>query len=225
MNFLSHFYFDKDTDNSYLILGTVLPDLLKNADKNIILRPEKPKYTNKSVNMIIAGWNKHMAVDRYFHSSDFFIHHSHQLKKQLLPALSGSLVKPFFVGHVALELILDNLLLANDMVTTDSFYNHLEGCEVSVIEEFLVFAGLDDSSRFFKFYDNFKQSRYLNSYLKIDALAYALKRISMRIWANPFTAGQETKLNEVLTAYRDVLNENFVTIFSEITVKLNKNTS
>src|ERR1700735_940779 len=87
MNFLSHFYFDRDTDNCYLILGTVLPDLLKNADKTVILHPEKLKHVNPAVNSIVQGWNKHLEVDRYFHSSDFFIHHSHQLKKLLLPAI------------------------------------------------------------------------------------------------------------------------------------------
>ena len=224
MNFLSHFYFDKDTDNCYLVLGTVLPDLLKNADKNIILHPEKLNHTNGSVNKIIKGWNKHLEVDRYFHSSDFFIYHSHQLKKQLLPALAGSPVKPFFLGHVALELILDNLLLTNNMVTTESFYDHLEGCEPSVINEFLAFAGLKDTSRFFKFYADFKQSRYLNTYLKIDAVAYALKRVCMRIWTNPFTAGQELELNETLADYRDELKDSFITIYSEITDKLNRNT-
>ena len=225
MNFLSHFYFDKDTDNCYLVLGTVLPDLLKNADKNIILHPEKLQHTNGSVNTIIRGWNKHLEVDRYFHSSNFFLHHSHQLKKEILPALTGSPVKPFFLGHVALELILDNLLLTNNIVTANSFYNHLEGCEAFVINEFLVFAGLKDTSRFFKFYADFKHSRYLNTYLKIDAVAYALKRICMRIWVNPFTAVQELELKATLAAYRNELKENFVTIYSEITAKLDKNVS
>ena len=89
MNFLSHFYFDRETDDCYHILGTVLPDLLKNADKTIILHPEKLHHPNNDVNAIIKGWNKHLEVDRYFHSSDFFLTHSHQLKKKLLPAIEG----------------------------------------------------------------------------------------------------------------------------------------
>src|SRR5882672_11051779 len=111
MNFLSHFYFDRDTDNCYLVLGTALPDLLKNADKTVIIHPQKLIHANPSINKIIQGWNKHLEVDRYFHSSEFFTHHSHRLKLKLLPAIEGSSVKPFFLGHIALELILDNLLL------------------------------------------------------------------------------------------------------------------
>ena len=41
MNFLSHYYFDRTETNCYHILGTVLPDLLKNADKTIVLHPEE----------------------------------------------------------------------------------------------------------------------------------------------------------------------------------------
>src|SRR5476651_2482853 len=152
MNFLSHFYFDRNTDNCYHVLGTVLPDLLKNADKTIVLHPEKLHHENKSINFIIQGWNKHLEVDRYFHSSDFFLTHSHQLKKLLIPAIVGSPVKPFFLGHIALELILDNLLLTTKKITAERFYDHLEGCDAAVVDEFLTFSGLNNTAVFFKFY-------------------------------------------------------------------------
>src|ERR1700749_37624 len=166
MNFLSHFYFDRDTDNCYLILGTILPDLLKNADKTIILHPEKLVHQDAAVNSIIKGWNKHLEVDRYFHSSEFFIYHSHHLKKLLLPAIVGSPVKPFFIGHIALELILDNLLLTTQQVTAEGFYDHLDGCSESVVDEFLRFAGLKNTAIFFRYYDEFKRSKYLYTYSK-----------------------------------------------------------
>ena len=220
MNFLSHFYFDRDTDNCYLILGTVLPDLLKNADKNIILHPEKLNHTNPDVNSIVRGWNKHLEVDRYFHSSAFFSTHSHLLKKLLLPAIEGSPVKPFFLGHIAVELILDNLLLTTQKITADGFYDHLDGCNASAIAEFLTYAGLKDSRAFFKFYDGFKKSRYLYSYFETKEIAYALKRICMRVWTNPFTPDNEAKMNDVLIAYRASLMDNFMVIFEEIEGRL-----
>lgn len=220
MNFLSHFYFDRDTDNCYLILGTVLPDLLKNADKTIILHPEKLHHPDKSVNSIITGWKKHLEVDRHFHSSDFFLTHSHQLKKLLAPAIEGSPVKPFFLGHIALELILDNLLLTTNKITVDGFYQHLEGCDTNVIAEFLTFAELANTSVFFKFYEGFKRSRYLYSYADTKEIAYALKRICMRVWSNPFTLAQEADMNGILTAYRSELEDNFMLIFDEIEGKL-----
>jgi hypothetical protein len=221
MNFLSHFYFDRDTENSYHVLGTVLPDLLKNADKSIVLHPEKLNHTKSEINYIIRGWNKHLEVDRYFHSSPFFLTHSHQLKKLLAPALKGSPVKPFFLGHIALELILDSLLVTTEEITVDSFYNHLDKCETTTIGEFLTFSGLSDTTGFFNFFGDFKKSRYLHSYAETKEIAYALKRICMRVWKNPFTAENESIMTGILFDYRRALLEEFTLIFDEIGLKLN----
>jgi hypothetical protein len=220
MNFLSHFYFDRNTDNCYQVLGTVLPDLLKNADKTIALHPEKLNHPTPEINAMIEGWKKHLEVDRHFHSSDFFLTHSHELKKKLLPTIEGSPVKPFFLGHIALELILDNLLLTTNQITVDGFYKHLEGCRTGIIGEFLAFSGLKDTSAFFRFYDDFKKSRYLYSYADTKEIAYALKRICMRVWNNPFTLKNEAEMNTVLMAYRADLLDNFMSIFDEIGDKL-----
>ena len=220
MNFLSHFYFDRDITNCYHILGTVLPDLLKNADKTIILHPEKLHHPDPNINSIIAGWNKHLDVDRYFHSSEFFINRSHQLKNLLIPAIVGSPVKPFFLGHIALELLLDNLLLTTGKVTVSDFYDHLSSCDNAVIDEFLIFSGLQDTTVFMKFYEKFKSSRYLETYNDPQQIAYALKRICMRIWNDPFTAEQEGGMNWVLSDYRDAIFDDFMLIFDEIELRL-----
>ena len=220
MNFLSHFYFDRDNLNCYHILGTVLPDLLKNADKTIVLHPEKLINVDECVNDIIRGWNRHLEVDRYFHSSDFFINHSHELKKLLAPAIEGSSVKPFFLGHIALELILDNLLVTTGKIDVDDFYARLDGCKEDFIQQFLIFIGLEDSAVFFKFYGNFKKSRYLHSYAEINQIAYALKRICMRVWKDPFTDKQLADISDVLLAQRQNLLSEFIVIFNDIEEKL-----
>jgi len=220
MNFLSHFYFDRETTDCYFVLGTVLPDLLKNADKTIVLHPEKLRHPDARVNSIIAGWNKHLDVDRYFHSSAFFATHSHQLKRELAPAIADSPVKPFFLGHIAVELIIDNLLLTTGKITVDDFYNHLRGCDNDVIEDFLTSAGLKDTTRFFRFFEGFKRDGYLHTYSETEQIAYALKRICMRIWENPFTPQHEAQMNQVIIAYRELLLPDFMSIFQEIESKL-----
>jgi hypothetical protein len=220
MNFLSHFYFERNITDCYQVLGTVMPDLLKNADKNVIIHPEKLTHQDIAVNSIIRGWKKHLEVDRYFHSSKFFLTHSHLLKKLLLPAIEGSPVKPFFLGHIALELILDNLLLTTGKVTANEFYDHLDGCEGAAVNEFLTFAGVKNTAIFFKFYNDFKKSKYLYSYADTKEIAYALKRICMRVWENPFTSENEAQMNGVLTVYRASLQDDFMDIFDEIEGKL-----
>src|SRR5476651_711747 len=164
MNFLSHYYFDRHSTNCYHILGTVLPDLLKNADKTIILHPEKLRHHKDSVNCLIEGWQKHLDVDRHFHSSGFFTIHSRGLKEVLRPVIEGSPVKPFFLGHIAIELILDNLLLTTGKITVDDFYDHLSSCNEEVINDFLTFSGLHNTDVFLTFFEAFKKHRYLQTY-------------------------------------------------------------
>lgn len=207
----------------YHTLGTVLPDLLKNADKTIIIHPEKLQHPDPAVQAIITGWKKHLEVDRYFHSSQYFIDHSSELRKMLTPAIQGSPVKTFFLGHIALELILDNLLLTTQRVSADDFYNHLDSCDQHKIKTFLNFSGLQHTDRFFRFFENFKSSRYLETYTDTDQIAYALKRICMRIWENPFTPEHELKMILVIAAYRDSMYADFMSIFDEISNLLNRN--
>jgi hypothetical protein len=220
MNFLSHYYFDRSSANCYHILGTVLPDLLKNADKTIIMHPEKLQHPDADINAIIEGWRKHLDVDRYFHSSDFFTTHSRGLKEHLRPVIEGSPVKPFFLGHIAIELILDNLLLTTGEIMVDGFYNHLAACKEEVINEFLQFSGLQDTGVFLRFFESFKKHRYLETYTDTGQIAYALKRICMRIWPHPFTPDQESAINEVINNYRLQVQGQFMGIFDEIEGKL-----
>ncbi len=222
MNFLSHYYFDRNVTDCYFILGTVLPDLLKNADKTVVLHPEKLQHpSNKKVNSLISGWNKHLEVDRHFHSSDFFKTHSHQLKKALLPAIQGSPVKPFFLGHIAVELILDNLLITTGKLSVNSFYTHLSSCTHSALQEFFDMAGLKDPSIFLRYFEKFKKDQYLHTYAEPNQITYALKRICMRVWQDPFTPQHEAGMTKIIENYRATLLTDFMLIFSEITNKMN----
>ncbi|MFD1256495.1 hypothetical protein ACFQ3S_06765 [Mucilaginibacter terrae] len=216
MNFLSHYYFDRYTPNCYHVLGTVMPDLLKNADKSIILHPQQQHYPSGSLHQLYNGWQKHLLVDRHFHNSEFFKTHSHQLKLQLRPAIEGSPVKPFFLGHIAIELILDNLLLTTNQVNADDFYAHLSSCDDTVISMFLTISDMKDPSLFTRYFENFKRNKYLHSYAQTEQVAYALKRICMRIWPNPFTPEQEAAMNEVIVSYRQSIETSFMEIFGEI---------
>jgi hypothetical protein len=216
MNFLSHFYFDRHSADCYHVLGTVLPDLLKNADKKIILHPEKLNYPDGPERAIQQGWHKHMEVDRHFHNSDFFKINSHQLKLSLLPSMAGSPVKPFFLGHIALELLLDNLLLTTGMLKAHDFYTHLNSCSHDVIYSFLSRSGMQNPDVFLRFFENFKRNEYLHTYAETEKVAYALKRVCMRIWNNPFSEKNELGMSATINNYRSLLEHNFTLIFDDI---------
>lgn len=215
MNFLSHFYFDRNCNDAYHVLGSVMPDLLRNADKEAKINIERlPSQPDAAINSIISGWKKHLEIDRYFHSSQFFKTHSHQLKLMFVPILSGSDVKPFFLGHIALELILDNLLLTNRTVFADDFYDHLKNAETDCICTFLELNHIDPQ-KFLNFYASFIHEKYLYSYMQLDSVAHALKGVCRRIWKNSFTKSQEAAVIEAVRFYTNVLATDFMLIFDE----------
>ena len=224
MNFLSHFYFDRHNPNPYETLGCLLPDLVKNTDRKWNIYPEKQNpelFSNPLHQQILSGWKKHLQVDILFHSSEFFLHHQHQLKQSLKVILNGSPVKPFFLAHIGVELLLDSLLISEEKINVDRVYQHLAEVDESVLNLFLEINRIEDIQRFDKFYKSFMKEKYLWAYADDHKISYSLKRICMRIWEQPFSVKQETKLTAILTDYKIKLSQDFIFIFDFIAARLN----
>lgn len=224
MNFLSHFYFERDNHDPNMVIGMVLPDFVKNAQKDSNLYPLKEKHLFESVaneNSILKGWGRHIAVDAVFHSSEFFKSNTNTLKQIILPVLENSPVKPFFLAHIGLELVLDHLLTIHGTVNINTFYEQLSEADTQALDSFLKKSGVADTTIFFKFLNSFISGRYLFSYQKIENISYALNRICMRLWDSPFTELQLALLTEKLSIFKTTLEENYMSIFNDIELHLN----
>ncbi|MCY1513280.1 hypothetical protein D9M68_477690 [compost metagenome] len=223
MNFLSHFYFDRKNSSSYEVTGAILPDLIKNANKEWNFYPQKQEalfLTDPVQHELLNGWKKHLEVDKRFHSSLFFEEHTTALKALLKPILQDSAVRPSFLAHIGVELLLDHLLIENRKIDLQDFYTRLENCDEAALSRFLTCCGLSDSQPFLDFFQRFKSARYLFSYQKTENISYALQRICMRIWPDPFTATTAKALTGKLDRYKEILNEDYLRIFDEIDEQL-----
>ncbi len=219
MNFLSHYYFERNNPDHYMVMGVILPDLVKNAHKDWNLHPQKhpEKYQDDAAwQSVLTGWRKHLEVDNYFHSSEFFKTETGLLKKLILPTVTAGPVKPFFLAHIGLELMLDHLLLHAEAVKIETFYKQLNQANTPKIASFLAIAGLPDEEIFSNFLNDFLNSRYLFSYQKLENISYALNRICMRIWNSPFTDAQLNLLTLKLDDYCRELEPRFMDIFDEL---------
>ncbi|WP_276088818.1 hypothetical protein [Pedobacter sp. JY14-1] len=228
MNFLSHFYFDRQNDNTETVLGIVLPDLIKNAWKDVNLYPLKERHLfigDVKLLSILEGWERHLGVDAVFHSSSFFREQTAGLKQLLLPFLGDSPVKPFFLAHIGLELLLDHLLIEDKLVSTGRFYELLTTADRETAATFLRKCGVTDTAGFFAFLNGFISSRYLLSYQKLENITYALNRICMRLWMTPFNADQLEKLTTALGTFKEQIKPVYRNIFTEISTYLEKGTA
>ncbi|MBB2144141.1 hypothetical protein GM921_01475 [Pedobacter sp. LMG 31464] len=225
MNFLSHFYFERKNQDENMVIGTVLPDLVKNAHKDWNFYPQKKEelFTDDNqLNSLLKGWKRHLEVDLLFHSSDFFNAETAKLKKLLIPILQDSPVRPSFLAHIGVELVLDHLLVEDNIININSFYDHLNKVDDEFLNTFLKKCGCDDTDKFFGFLNSFRSSRYLLSYQKLENISYALQRICMRLWPHPLNETTVGLLNEQLVIYKTSIEKDYISIFNEIESKLLK---
>ena len=223
MNFLSHFYFERENPDENMVIGTVLPDLVKNAHKDWNLHPRKFEdlfIGDDQLNSLYIGWQRHLEVDRLFHSSAFFSNETEKLKYLLLPILGDSPVRPSFLAHIGVELVLDHLLVINNKINIPLFYDHLNRVDDTILSDFLKKCGSGDTDKFFNFLNNFRSSRYLLNYQKLENISYALQRICMRLWPHPFNEATVNLLTNRLSIYKVALAVNYLDIFKEIEQKL-----
>ena len=161
-----------------------------------------------------------MIVDRSFHNSLFFAEHTTCIKRAIIPALKNSVVRPSFLAHISLELMLDSALLTKNQIQSVDFYSRLKQSDRDAINRFLKLNNIQDTSQFFDFFDKFIQSNYLESYRESHNIMYALNRICMRIWKDPLTNDEILVLGEILNNYHHNLLGNYMEIFEEINLKL-----
>ncbi len=224
MNFLSHYYFDRNSPDPNQVLGSVLPDLLKNANKFWNLHPDKKTdhYSESEIlKSIHNGWQRHIFVDNYFHGSEFFVNHTRKIRTEIAPILVNSPVRPFFLAHIGLEIMLDSLLLTRKIANPHHFYRHLSTTDRPSVDRFLQINQLEDTQIFFNFLDKFIEINYLHSYLDAENIMFALNNICKRIWDNPLNKIEIAQLTVVFDNYMQELQNSFMDIFAEIDEVLN----
>lgn len=222
MNFLSHYYFERYAVDSEQVLGSLLPDLLKNVDKGYSFQLHKLMdvlNVNRKAEVISEGWKRHVEVDRLFHGSDFFYKHTHQLRLVLEDCIADLPIRASFLAHISLELLLDHKLIAHELLNVGRLYEHLEQVDRKILSAYLLGLGDVDIKLFYNFYDKFVASRYIFDYGKVENLPYALFNICKRVWKFTPTAEHKEELANRLIEY----DKEYLADFMDIYTYLHKN--
>lgn len=223
MNFLSHYYFERYRHNPELVLGCVLPDLIKNADRNVNVLPQKHEDrfgNNPKLQSIYQGWMRHVETDRCFHSSSFFYDHTHRLRTLLAPIVETTEIRPSFLSHIALELLLDHLLLHHNWVHESDFYEYLAAADREATDRFLKLCGVSDTAFFFMYFNSFMRAQYVASYRDFGQITHAMIGICRRLWNVQLDRDQYSGITEIVSDYAANLTGEFPHIFEEVASKL-----
>ena len=223
MNFLSHFYFERFSVHPERIVGCVLPDLLKNADKSYVFHPqrfEEQLFAHPLNRELSEGWYRHVEVDKAFHSSEMFLEHCHLLRRQIDPLLTDLPIRGTFMAHIAVELLLDHLLVEQQLVNVSRFYEHLAQVNRTILKQYLEIIGVSDTRLFFDFYDRFLDWAYLHDYERVEQLPKPLFNICRRLWDFQVNIQQEEEFGIILNTYKREHLSNFKEIYVYIQDKL-----
>ncbi len=219
MNYLSHYYFDQHSNDPELILGGLLPDLVHSFEKKGTLKPTKHLTElgqDPPMASLLRGWERHKAIDKYFHGAEFFVRETEYLKVQLREVFTNPGPYIFFMAHILLELCLDSLLVRTRRVDPQKVYDELGKIAPDTLERFFTIAESTNPAGFYLYLQNFIRQGFLLSYGEPAGIIYATDRICERLWKTRFTDDEKERLSALITAYQQLLEPRFTNIYQEI---------
>jgi hypothetical protein len=152
MNYLAHAL--PFLDRPYYLAGTGVPDWLTVADRQVRLRSRHAEvFLNDSdpcVAEVAGGVLQHLRDDARFHATRAFAETSLAMTVMIRDALGGSRrpcdgtcsadgggetgMRPAFLGHLLVELLLDSTLAADGPERLTEYYRVLSGVDPGIVE-------------------------------------------------------------------------------------------
>ncbi len=166
MNFLSHYYLDRDNPSAYFKLGLLLPDLVKGYNKHMrkgvaAYQPTLPEHQALSL-----GIAKHHLTDKVFHGLDEFATLQANFKSELKTLhLLEALPRAWFLAHIGVEMMIDRQLLKLYPHLYVEYYKTLDVVSQPIVEKYFDETGCKHiSSDFFGNFKVFTERRFLQYY-------------------------------------------------------------
>lgn len=198
MNYLSHYYFDKDDNRPHYILGLILPDLVRTFNRQRLHKQIIGEHWVAPIQALQEGVNKHHHIDKLFHGSKFFKTYNKKAFKELQEIeLRGITKYKHFVSHVLIEMLLDRLLLKEDVNTGFTFYSKLNATDKYIFMDYFhhIPAIKGDLEELWDFFQRFCSLKFLFDYQHNDGMILRLNEVMKRITKQQFTVEDCEKLS------------------------------
>jgi hypothetical protein len=178
MNFLGHFYIDKNRNAPYFTFGALLPDLVRGFSK-IYNQIEKPYITNnKNHKALYDGIIRHLHVDEVFHDLPLFHETCDQLVRMLSENKEIAMPRSFFVAHILSELLIDKHIVQEQNYVAKTYYSLLKQIDYKeLINISTNIHFLDFESKYLPKFEVFIQNEYALKLVHNENVYAALYRI------------------------------------------------
>lgn len=188
MNYFAHGF--RFVDDPYFLAGTAVPDWLSAIDRKVRVRPNEARQFFDHGDAVLArvarGVSKHHEDDAWFHVTPAFgelnWRYTQQLQR-LLPADDG--MRPGFLGHIIIELLLDSVLIDEHPGVIDVYYRAMAEAEAWVVEEAVNRMSQSRTERLSIFIPAFTRERFLCDYSDDARLLRRLNQVMRRVGLEP----------------------------------------
>jgi hypothetical protein len=170
----------------YEVAGVAVPDWLGLTRPRLRCRSRQAAPFAGGENGLLAsvarGVMRHHADDDWFHQTTAFMELSAKLSRRIRQATADQDgVRPSFLGHILVELLLDATLIEQDRSRVDSYYAALAMVDprrVATIVGQMIDA---DASPLGPIIERFLAMRFLYDYLEDQRLAFRLNQVMRRV--------------------------------------------
>lgn len=192
MNYFAHGR--RFLDDPYFVAGTAVPDWLSVVDRKVRVRDKHARPfvedTDPRVAAIARGVLRHHADDAAFHVNAAFYELSAELTsrvRDLLPGDQG--FRPSFLGHILVELLLDDALIARERAVLDRYYTVLGGVDPMLVEHAVNRMAARSTDRLAWFIERFLAEQFLSDYADDERLLFRLNQVMRRVNLPPLPDG------------------------------------
>jgi hypothetical protein len=187
LNYLAHGY--RFVDDPYYMAGTALPDWMSVLDRKNRARSARAEPVasdpDPRVAAFAAGVIRHHADDQWFHQTEAFARLSTQFAVELRPLLPVGGHQAGFLGHIAVELLLDAVLIQDAPQRLESYYNALGQLDLDVLQAAADRILLRPAEKLKLLVPRFIAERFLADYVDDARLWKRLNHVMRRVGLEP----------------------------------------
>jgi hypothetical protein len=184
MNYFAHGR--RFLDDPYFLAGTAVPDWLNVADRRVRVRSKHAQTLlgddDPRIAALAQGIAQHHHDDAWFHQTAAFAELSWSFTAVIRDALAPDPgMRPSFLGHILVELLLDAALIAHAPQQLEAYYQALSLVEPLLIQAAVNRASPRSTDRLAPLIPAFISSRFLFDYTDDQGLWRRLNGVMSRV--------------------------------------------
>lgn len=210
MNYLAHGRLH--LERPYFLAGTALPDWLSVVDRRVRVRRKYAEpfleATPSIRGELAAGVVQHHVDDDWFHRNRAFSELSLEFAvvlRDTLPNDDG--LRPSFLGHILVEILLDDSLAAEDPDALRKYYDTLATVDRAKVAEFVEDATGKSALALGDFISRFLDVRFLYDYADNAKLLFRLNQVMRRVGLAEIPRNLVEVLPQLRWAVQQKMNE------------------